>query len=189
MPKPSCYDQLLKYLTRRGHGVKEVAGKLKEKGYPGHEIAQAIDRAEEAGFLNDQTFAEDRVRYRAEISKWGPNKIKQELKQKGVADQHITHAMENYEFPVFAGTGEPDASQDEDWKAQALEILQKRYKAWPADCRADADSFAAAEIGNFEARQALEKEKSKRLNFLLRRGFTQAQALYALNKTLDDAQE
>lgn len=189
MPKLSCHNQLLKYLTRRGHGVKEVAGKLKEKGYPGHEIAEAITRAEESGFLDDEKFAEDCVRYRAEISKWGPNKIKQELKQKGIAESYINQAFDGYEFPIFAGAENPDADIEEDWKAQALGILTRKYKAWPEDCRQIAANRQASSEDAFEQRNRLEKEKAKRLNFLLRRGFTSTQARYALNKTLDDLQE
>ena len=173
--KLSCFDAALKMLSRRGYAVKEIAGKLKEKGYPSYEIAEVIDRLLDKNWLNDEKFAVDRVRYRAEFSKWGKAKIQQELKQKGVEERYITQALS---FLV-----DPEEKFDgvHDFQETATGLLQRRFGAWPEQF-----NFSGQEM--FEEKQALlkqkNKEKQKRLNFLLRRGFSMQEAIIALEENM-----
>ena len=162
MPRtpPSCLDWALAALGRRGHSVKELAGKLKEKGYPGKEIAETINRLEDLGYLNDLSFATARIRTRASASKWGEKRIRQELMQKGVASDVVEKALDIW----------VEEEQPESWEENAAALLQKKFK--PLE-KPDSDDI--------DARKQYEKDKAKRLNFLLRRGFGMAEALNAFN--------
>ncbi len=177
MPKQklSCFDTALHILSQRSYAVKEMAGKLKTKQFEGYEIAKTIDRLLKANFLNDEDFAQSRTRYRAEVSKWGKNKIHQELIQKGVAENLVTKALENLENPKETYWEKPH-----DFKETAVALINRRFGAWenavePSKPRA-----------NFKEQQTylkqVNKEKKRRIDFLLRRGFSLEEALNAFEK-------
>lgn len=180
MPRktPSCYERAVNFLARRGHAVKELAGKLKEKGYPGPEIAETIDKLLELGFLGDAAFAESRVRYRAEISKWGRTRILQELRQKGVAEDVANKAVEAWQAEQTEFE-----SREKPFFESAENLLAKKYGGWPEDLPLEKTSGLEWEQAK-ELRTKIEKEKAKRMNFLLRRGFSVAEAQTALESLL-----
>ena len=157
--KATCYDCALNLLARRGHAVKEIAGKLKQRGYEGYEIADTITRLEELNFLNDEKHALERAKYRAQFSKWGSARIKQELMQQGVAEGYITAALTELEAPA-----DPQWDEAHDFTQTAKDLLAKKYKTPPQT----------------------PQEKKKQADFLLRRGFSYSQVKGALDAMQDE---
>ena len=120
--KMSCFDAAIKLLSKRDYSVKEMAGKLKEKSYEGHTIAETIDRLEGKGWLDDEKFALNKTRYRAEISKWGAQRIRQELMQKGIASSLIDKALAEIKEPA-----DPSYDQPHDFQESATQLLERRF--------------------------------------------------------------
>ena len=75
-------------LARREHGVKELEGKLFAKQYPEQFISSAISELIESNLLSDDRFTEHYVRNRQNRG-FGPQKIRIELRHKGVGDTLI----------------------------------------------------------------------------------------------------
>jgi regulatory protein len=85
-----------KILARREYSRAELLRKLKHK-FPETELElfiQALDQLGAKNFQSDVRFAESRIRHRANLG-YGPNYIRQELKQQGVADDIIQQAMQD----------------------------------------------------------------------------------------------
>ena len=57
-------------------------------------ISAVVLRLKQHGYLNDQSFAETYARLRHENEKLGQRRVKQDLKQKGVADTLIAEALD-----------------------------------------------------------------------------------------------
>lgn len=173
--KPSCRDAALKMLGRRAYAVKEMAGKLKDKQYPGIEIARTIDEFLEQGWLDDAKFAKSRARERAEFSKWGRRRIEQDLKQRGLAEEHISAAMSVLEFP-----DDPKWETAHDFQETATDLLNRRFGALEKASTHDDNHLDFSD--KMKNKNDYQKAKKKRLDFLLRRGFSMAEALKALEE-------
>lgn len=93
---------LLRRLSNAPRTRKELAQDLKKKKIE-EDIAQiALDRFEELGLINDQTFSENYVSTTHERRKLGKKALKQQLRTKGVseeiANQAISQITEDDEF-------------------------------------------------------------------------------------------
>ena len=102
----------LRLLTRREHSAKELSEKLKRKGFQSEEIDNALESCQRLNLQNDQRFVEVYVRYRIRNG-YGPLKIIQELKQKGV-DSDLIHKEIKQEGP--------------NWLTHALNVWEKKCK-------------------------------------------------------------
>lgn len=154
-------------LARREHSTTELRRKLTTKGYPKPEIADLITQLLEKNYLNDVRYAEARARTRAHHSKWGEGRIKQELAQNGVAKETTQATL-------------AELSETEDWLATATKLLQRKFsKPLP-------DVSGLDPALKKDALKELQQEKSRRLNFLVRRGFSFTQAIKALGLSQDD---
>ena len=75
--------------------LRRLMQKRVEPGERGEEIiSTVVARLKEHGYLNDQSFAETYARLRQENEKLGQRRVKQDLKEKGVADALITETLE-----------------------------------------------------------------------------------------------
>mgnify|MGYP000507114350 CR=1 FL=1 len=113
MALSDIYQAGLRYLTRREHGRVELARKLRAKGFDPDEISETLDALVQAGYLSDQRFTENYIRYRLNRGK-GPVNIVQELLTKGVSQ-----ALVNEHMLAFS----------EVWVAQANVVRQKKFGA------------------------------------------------------------
>ncbi len=84
-------------LCMREHSVKELHDKLTRKEYKLDSIETVIKECLDNNYLNDQRFAEIYWRSRARKG-FGPNKISQELKYKGISSTMATDAMNQDEL-------------------------------------------------------------------------------------------
>ena len=75
-------------LCLREHSIKELTDKLTRKGYEDQSIVTVVAECLESNYLNNQRFAE--IYWRSRSSKgYGPNKIRMELKLRGIDSQTI----------------------------------------------------------------------------------------------------
>jgi regulatory protein len=81
----------LRRLAVRARSRKELAQDLARRDVPPEAAAQVLDRLAEVGLIDDAAFASQWVESRG--SRSGASRLKQELRQKGVADEHIADAV------------------------------------------------------------------------------------------------
>lgn len=79
-------------LCMREHSVKELSQKLTRKEYEQESIEIVVKECLDSNYLNDERFAEIYWRSRARKG-FGPNKISQELKLKGISSSMATKTM------------------------------------------------------------------------------------------------
>ncbi|RYG58865.1 MAG: regulatory protein RecX [Alphaproteobacteria bacterium] len=167
-PLKPILDYTLAILAKREHSSTEVRRKLATKGYPKADVAQTIQQMVEKNYINDTRYAAARARTRAQNSKWGQGRIKQELSQNGIDKSTTTTTLD-------------ELSENHDWLATATRLLKARFPK-PLPSLNDLDSG----LNRQDVLKDLQKEKARRLNFLLRRGFTMGQSLQALGLSQED---
>ena len=97
-------------LARREHSVAELVTKL-SADFEYDDIIAGISKLTEANLQSDQRFAENYLRYRSQRG-FGYQKIRQELKERGVDAELISEAL---------------AESDIDWFALAAGVRCKRF--------------------------------------------------------------
>lgn len=110
-------ERAIGLLARREHSRLELARKLAAHGEP-DEIAALLDDLEARNYLSDERFAEALRNVRS--GRHGSLRLRQELRQKGVAEALITAEVEQ--------------ARDSDLTA-AQEIWQRKFGAPPADLK------------------------------------------------------
>lgn len=101
----------LALLARREHSVQEILQKLTARGFASTEVEETLKPLIVANCQSDQRFAEQLTRNRAG-SGWGPIRIQNELKQKGIVDEVIQCVILNDSY---------------DWNQLAREACRKKY--------------------------------------------------------------
>ena len=110
---------LLRRLSNAPRTRKELAQDLKKKKIE-EDIAQiALDRFEELGLINDQTFSENYVSTTHERRKLGKKALKQQLRSKGVSEEIAIQAISQI-------------SEDDEFKA-ALALALKKIRSIQKD--------------------------------------------------------
>ncbi len=117
MMKRSLRVVALDYLARREHTRVELTRKLQKKDFEHGEIVTALDRLRDDNLQSDQRFAESYAEQRAGRG-YGPLKIIQELKQRGVDDVLAEQTVA--QLPV-------------DWHALAAAVKAKKSPTPPRD--------------------------------------------------------
>lgn len=91
----------MNYLARREHSRAELAQKLNAKFSDDAEFVQdVLHKLIEDGLQSDERFAENYLRYRANRG-YGPNRIRQELKQKGISENMIALTIEQADIDWY----------------------------------------------------------------------------------------
>jgi len=88
----AAWRTLLKALERRSFSVGEIRRRLTQKGHPPQAVDYAVDRAQGLRLLDDAAFAHQFVQSRASRGR-GPARLRQDLRMRSVADQHIDAAL------------------------------------------------------------------------------------------------
>ncbi len=98
-------------LARREHSRRELARKLKSRGYTDEQVQHALASLTADGLQSDARFAEAFVRQRM-AQGYGPRKIQYELQERGISADQIRGCL-------------PDDA--ETWLHQARTIHRKRF--------------------------------------------------------------
>ncbi|MFN3385408.1 MAG: regulatory protein RecX [Candidatus Thermochlorobacter sp.] len=113
-------------LARRAHSRKELTQKLRRKGFADDIIAQALQKAEAQGLIDDQAFAETFVRRRRRQTELGTRKLQAELYQKGISHHIVQRTLSGMEKDEEALCY---AAAEKKWKALQKEPdAQKRRR-------------------------------------------------------------
>ena len=96
------------FLARREHTGKEIFSKLKNRVESVELLKTEINKLEEEGLIDNKRFAEQYIHSRS-LRGYGPLRIKQELKQRGVNESIILPLM-----------------SDIDWASFAIKVLEKK---------------------------------------------------------------
>ena len=103
-------------LARREHSLKELRQKL-HKRFPDPEILdRELQRLAEENLQSDQRYAQSYARQRAGRG-FGPLRVRQEMRERGIADGDIDTAFESAEV---------------DWSAIVLGVYDKKFGSAPA---------------------------------------------------------
>ena len=86
-PKGAPDDALpcaLRFLGYRPRSEAEIRGHLSRRDYSPIVIEQALAKLRSLNYVNDETFARNWSRSRAQSRGYGPNRLEQELRAKGI---------------------------------------------------------------------------------------------------------
>ena len=110
MKKQSLNERAMNLLARREHSVAELVTKL-STDFEYDDIISVISKLTTANLQSDERFAENYLRYRSQRG-FGYQKIRQELKERGVDAELISNTL---------------AESDIDWFALAAGVRCKRF--------------------------------------------------------------
>jgi len=119
----AALESALRLLAVRLRSRREMADRLRRKGYPPDVVATVITRLEGEGFLDDMRFSQAWVAGRLAVRPSGAVRLRRELQQKGVPSDIIEQVLR-------AGLSESDE------RARALALAQdraRRYRSAPRD--------------------------------------------------------
>lgn len=103
-------------LARREHSLQELSAKL-ERRFPAEQVAETVQTLAAEGLQSDVRFAEAFVRQRSQRG-YGPIRIRQELRQRGISDALVAETMDSCEV---------------DWYAALEGVLERKYGGRPAE--------------------------------------------------------
>ena len=86
-------EKALRLLEFRAHSEKELRDKLKIAGAKDEDIETVLDFCREYGFVNDRQFAIMKARDLKNLKKYGLQRIKSELYQKGISAEYVEEAI------------------------------------------------------------------------------------------------
>lgn len=110
-PPQTPVQRALGLLVRREHSRRELSRKLVARGLEATEVEAAVDKLAEAGWQDDDRFAEGLVRQRA-LAGYGPFHIRAELGTHGLDSCQVEAAMNS-----FGG----------DWLENARDLVRRRH--------------------------------------------------------------
>lgn len=121
-------------LARREHSRRELIDKLKLREFEGQEVEDYLDRLAERGLQSDQRFAESFIRQRS-LNGYGPLRIRQELRNKGIEDSAISHhfdsmAIDWYQVAVRAWRKKYNQAPGSDLKLRAKQTRFLQYRGF-----------------------------------------------------------
>lgn len=103
------------FLSYRPRSEAEVRAKLSQLGFPPKSIETTLEKLRSLSLLDDESFAREWARGRAEGPGYGPLRIERELRQKGIEKSVIREVLRE----TF-GQGEG--------KETAKALLEKRFR-------------------------------------------------------------
>ncbi len=89
----AALQKAYRLLSLRPHSEKELAKKLKDKGFPDPVVQEALEKLRDLKYLNDASFAAQWARHLAVNKLWGNRKIQTSLKEKGLCAALIDDAI------------------------------------------------------------------------------------------------
>ena len=107
----SARKRAMDFLAQREHGEQEITRKLVSRGFDNKVVEAAVSELISDGLLSDSRFAEAFVHSRFKKGS-GPQKIRAELRQRGIDDALISASME---------------AIAEQWLERVREVREKKF--------------------------------------------------------------
>ena len=108
-------QRALSFLARRFHSEKELLIKLKQKSYEERLIKLVLNELKEKSFIDDQVFTNHFIEEKLKRKRWGKNKIRAALFNKGVSASIIDEVFQYFDSEL-------------DQNLAALELAKKKYE-------------------------------------------------------------
>jgi len=125
-------------LARREHSETELLRKLKTKGFSDTDCHPVIHALIQEGLLSNHRFTENYIHYRRSKG-YGPLRIRNELMERGIAEDLIEHHLN---------------IADNAWFAEARKAWQKRFKnKLPSDFKSRAQHMRFLHYRGFTQEQ------------------------------------
>ncbi len=90
------YLYAVRLLTASKKSAKEVAKRLKDKGYESSVIETVVESLKTQGILNDRKMVDETVQWAKQAKRFGKRRVALELKKKGITQNIIDSALQNY---------------------------------------------------------------------------------------------
>jgi regulatory protein len=114
-PEKGALQRGLRFLGYRPRSEAEVQNYLVQQGYSIAVAEKTLEKLRALNYVNDEKFARNWARFRSESRSYGPKRIEQELRTKGIGQPLIQEAVGE----AFGQAGEAE-------KAKLL--LEKKFK-------------------------------------------------------------
>jgi regulatory protein len=114
-------DLAYKAVARRDLTAAELRARLERKHVSPEAIDDAVAELEDTGFLDDARYARQFAEDKRELDRWGSDRIAQDLRRRGIAQQLIDAAVSTHD-------------RDSELRT-ALLLLRQRYPHAPRDDR------------------------------------------------------
>lgn len=88
----SAYEKGITYLSMRAYSEKELYDKLKLK-FGEESSRRAVDKMLDRGYIDDEAFCKEYVRYLFDVKKYDVKRINYELKAKGIDGETINNTL------------------------------------------------------------------------------------------------
>jgi regulatory protein len=105
----------LRYLSYRPRSESEVRNYLRQRNYPADTVANVLVKLRSLDYVNDESFARNWALARARNQGYGPKRIAQELRAKGI-DQRTSREIVRKTF------------EEENQESHAKRLLTRRFK-------------------------------------------------------------
>lgn len=89
--KDKAFDYALTYISKYTPTAKGLANKLYDKGYGKIIVDYTVDKCKKYGYINDKEYARSYIAFNCNIK--GKNRIRNELKVKGIDENIIEEAL------------------------------------------------------------------------------------------------
>ncbi len=143
MPQgPDGYELALKALNTKERTGAELEALLRDRGVGEEELRHVIERLADEGGIDDARFAKEYAEGKRSLRGWGPDRIEQALRARGVDGSTIAAVVDS-ETPdevvdraveLLAATGAD--LEDEAGRGRALSLLARR--GFPLEAAYDA---------------------------------------------------
>lgn len=90
------YLYAVRLLTASKKSTKELLRRLKQKGYDAGIAQEILESLKNQGILNDRKMVDETIHWAKQAKRYGKKRISLELKKKGIAQNIIDEALENY---------------------------------------------------------------------------------------------
>jgi regulatory protein len=142
-----------RYVSYRPRTVREAEQHLSQKGFDLSLIQSVLETMKKQGYLDDRQYAKNWIRERQTGKKLGINRLKQELKRKGVPSEYIDEAIEEENI--------------EEERQLVTEVAERRYSRicredWPTIERRLGSYLLRRGFSSYLVRQALQHIRNKR---------------------------
>ncbi len=101
MTKEEIRKKIEKYCAFQERSHKEVKDKLRLLGVNSIDSDRLIADLIQGGFINEERFAFSYARGKNRVKKWGINKVKHALKQKGIGNSLIEKALKQMDKELY----------------------------------------------------------------------------------------
>ncbi|WP_300410497.1 RecX family transcriptional regulator [Lagierella sp.] len=91
------YSKAINFISYRIRTRKEIVDKLKKEGVDFIQINKILDKLEENGYIDDESFAKSYYESKSRINAWSNKKIEYELKNKGISQDILNPLLLDHE--------------------------------------------------------------------------------------------